>query len=75
MQKNEWLCIQCIWNTCTLLTEFKKKKNFFGVFFSKNNFKVAKDQMCDKHDVAEICLIHDIVFYRYCTHPFSFDIK
>lgn len=52
-----------------------KKKNFFGVFFSKNNFRVAKDQMCDKHDVAEICLIHDIVFYQYCTHPFSFDIK
>lgn len=47
---------------------FKKKK-------IKNNFRVAKDQMCDKHDVAEICLIHDIVFYRYCTHPFSFDIK
>lgn len=52
-----------------------KKKKFFGVFFSKNNFRVAKDQMCDKHDVAEICLIHDIVFYQYCTHPFSFDIK
>lgn len=53
----------------------KKKKKFFGVFFSKNNFRVAKDKMCDKHDVAEIWLIHNIVFYRYCTHPFSFDIK
>lgn len=52
-----------------------KKKNFFGVFKKKNNFRVAKDKMCDKHDVAEIWLIHDIVFYRYCTHPFSFDIK
>lgn len=52
-----------------------KKKKIFWSFFSKNNFRVAKDQMCDKHDVAEICLIHDIVFYRYCTHPFSFDIK
>lgn len=49
------------------------KKIFFGVF-SKNNFRVAKDKMCDKHDVAEIWLIHNIVFYRYCTHPFSFDI-
>lgn len=56
---------------CSL--NLKKKKNFWS-FFSKNNFRVAKDQMCDKHDVAEICLIHDIVFYRYCTHPFSFDI-
>lgn len=42
--------------------------------FSKNNFRVAKDKMCVKHDVAEIWLIHNIVFYRYCTHPFSFDI-
>lgn len=58
---------------CSL--NLKKKKNFFGVFFSKNNFRVAKDKMCDKHDVAEIWLIHDKVFYRYCTHPFSFDIK
>lgn len=53
----------------------KKKKNFWS--FSKNNFRVpvAKDKMCDKHDVAEIWLIHDKVFYRYCTHSFSFDIK
>lgn len=51
-----------------------KKKKIFWSFFSKNNFRVAKDKMCDKHDVAEIWLIHDIVFYRYCTHPFSFDI-
>lgn len=52
-----------------------KKKNFFWSFLKKNNFRVAKDKMCDKHDVAKIWLIHDKVFYRYCTHPFSFDIK
>lgn len=31
----------------------KKKKKIWS-FFSKNNFRVAKDKMCDKHDVAEI---------------------
>lgn len=55
---------------CSL--NLKKKKNL--EFLKKNNFRVAKDKMCDKHEVAEIWLIHNIVFYRYYTHPFSFDI-
>lgn len=33
------------------------KKNFVGVFFSKNNFRVAKDKMCDKHDVRSRDLV------------------